>query len=90
MSEQQPAAQERPIGQVTHYFSRVGVAAVQLSDTISVGEHIHIRGHTTDFVTDVSSMEIDNQPVTRAGPGASIGIKVPDKARPGDMVYRAH
>lgn len=90
MTQQQPASEERPIGQVTHYFSRAGVAAVQLSDALSLGEHIHIRGHTTDFIIDVSSMQIDNQPVTKAGPGASVGIKIPDKARPGDMVYRAH
>jgi translation elongation factor EF-1alpha len=89
MAEKQGAPEERPIGQVTHYFSRAGVAAIDLSDKLAVGQRIHIQGHTTDFVTDVQSMQIEHEQVSEAGPGASIGIKVSDKVRPGDMVYLA-
>ena len=90
MTEQQGAPEERPIGQVTHYFSKAGVAAIDLSDKLSVGERIHFRGHTTDFITTVGSMQIEHEQVSEAGPGASIGVEVTEKVRPGDMVYRAH
>jgi translation elongation factor EF-1alpha len=89
MTEQRGAPEERPIGQVTHYFSKVGVAAIDLSDKLAVGQRIHIRGHTTDFITSVESMQIEHEQVSQAGPGASIGIKVTEKVRPGDMVYSA-
>jgi translation elongation factor EF-1alpha len=90
MTEQQGAPEERPIGQVTHYFGHIGVAAIDLSDNLAVGQRIHIRGHTTDFITDVGSIQIEHEQVPQAGPGASIGIKVTEKVRPGDMVYLAH
>jgi len=88
MSEEQGAPEERPVGQVTHYFGKVGVAAVQLSDALSVGERIHFQGHTTDFVADIDSMQIEHEAVDQAHSGDSVGIKVPTKVRPGDMVYR--
>ncbi len=90
MTAQQGLPEERPVGQVTHYFSKVGVAAIDLSDRLSVGQRIHIRGHTTDMIATIDSMQIEHEQVTEAGPGASIGIRVSDKVRPGDMVYLAH
>jgi translation elongation factor EF-1alpha len=90
MTEQPEAPEEKPIGQVTHYFGKIGVMAVDLSDTLSVGEQIHVKGHTTDLVLTVDSMQIEHESVSQAGPGDSIGIKVADKVRPGDTVYRAH
>jgi len=89
MTEQQGAPEEKPIGQVSHYFSRAGVAAIELTDRLAVGQRIHIRGHTTDFVAEVQSMQIEHEQVAEAGPGASIGVKVSGKVRPGDMVYLA-
>ena len=89
MTDQPGAPEEKPIGKVTHYFGKIGVMAVDLSDTLSVGEQVHIRGHTTDLITGVGSMQIEHETVSQAGPGASVGIKVSEKVRPGDMVYRA-
>jgi putative protease len=89
MTEKQGAPEEQPIGEVSHYFSKAGVAAIELSATLAVGQRIHIRGHTTDFVAEVQSMQIEHEQVSQAGPGASIGIKVSEKVRPGDMVYLA-
>ncbi|HUU54553.1 MAG TPA: translation elongation factor-like protein [Armatimonadota bacterium] len=89
MTEKQGAPEERPVGQVTHYFSKAGVMAVQLSDELSLGDLIHVRGHTTDFVTSVQSMQIEHATVPKAGPGDSVGVKVSEKVRPGDMVYRS-
>jgi translation elongation factor EF-1alpha len=85
----QGAPEEKPIGQVSHYFSRAGVAAIELTDRLTVGQRIHIRGHTTDFIAEVQSMQIEHEQVAEAGPGASIGVKVSDKVRPGDLVYLA-
>ncbi len=86
---QQSDSEERPVGEVSHYYGHIGVAAIELSDKLSVGQRIHFRGHTTDFVTSVESMQIEHEQVANAGPGASIGIKVAEKVRPGDTVYLA-
>ena len=89
MTEQPDATAEKPIGEVTHYFSKIGVMAVDLSDSLTVGETIHVKGHTTDVVVSVDSMQIEHESVPKAGPGDSIGIKVGEKVRPGDKVFRA-
>lgn len=89
MTDKEGVPDERPIGQVTHYFGKAGVMAVQLSDTLSVGDRIHVVGHTSDFVTTIQSMQIEHESVSQAGAGDSVGIKVEERARPGDMVYRA-
>ena len=88
MTEKQGAPEQRPVGQVTHYFSKAGVMAVQLSDELALGDLVHIRGHTTDFVTSIQSMQIEHAAVAKAGPGDSVGVKVSEKVRPGDMIYR--
>jgi putative protease len=89
MGDKPSAPEEDPIGQVTHYFGKIGVMAIELSDKLSVGDTIHVVGHTTDFVASVNSMQIEHEDVGEAGPGSSVGIKVGERARPGDMVYRA-
>jgi len=89
MSEQQGAPEEKPVGEVTHYFGKIGVMALELTDTVAVGDTLHVMGHTTDFVFTVASMQIEHESVEKAGPGDSVGIKVGEKARAGDMVYRA-
>ena len=76
------------IGSVTHYFSHLSVAAVRLTAPLAVGERIHIRGHTTDLVQDVASLEVDHAPVDRAGPGDDVALKVVDHVRDHDQVYR--
>ena len=79
---------EKRIGKVSHWFGRIGVAGIELTDDLAVGDHIHILGHTTDFDQQVTSMQIMHQDVARAGTGEEVGIKVLFKARPGDRVYR--
>jgi len=81
--------EDKPIGEVTHYFGHLNVMAINLTDNLALGDKIHIRGHTTDLVCAVDSMQVEHQAVTKAGPGDSVGIKVTDKVRPGDQVYRA-
>jgi translation elongation factor EF-1alpha len=89
VSKQAEAAEGKPIGQVTHYFGHIRVMAVDLTDSLTVGEKIRVRGHTTDLVLTVTSMQIEHQNVPKAGAGDSVGIQVGEKVRPGDSVYRA-
>ena len=78
---------EKKIGKITHYFSKIGVAVVELEDTIKVGDKIRIKGSTTDFTQTVDSMQIEHEQVQEAGAGQSIGLKVVDKVREGDEVF---
>lgn len=79
---------EKQIGKVTHYFDRIGVAIVELEDEISVGEEIHIKGGSADFVQKVESIQIDKNPVEKAGKGTMIGLKVKEKVKPRAIVYK--
>jgi translation elongation factor EF-1alpha len=76
------------IGTVTHYFSHLSVAAVQLDQPLRVGERIHMKGHTTDLVQTVESMEVDHQPMDQAGPGDDLALKVDDHVREHDKLFR--
>lgn len=80
--------EEKLIGTVTHYFSRLGVAGIELTDTLRVGDVVHIRGHTSDFAQRAGSIEINSQPVNEAHAGALIGLLVAQKARAGDKLYK--
>jgi translation initiation factor IF-2 len=79
---------EQEIGKVMDFFARPVVAGIDVTGTLKVGEKIHIKGHTTDIEMVVASMQIDNKDVEIARTGESVGIKVPDRVRPGDTVYR--
>lgn len=80
---------EIKIGRVEDYFGKVGVIAFHVEgEEIAVGDTIHIKGHTTDFQEVVESIQIDKQPVERAGPGSNVGIKTKEKARKGDIIYK--
>lgn len=78
---------EKRIGEVTHYFSRIGVAVLQLDEGLTIGDEVHIKGRTTDFQQKVESMEVDHHQVQTVGPGASVAIKMHDRVRCGDSVY---
>ena len=85
----QPAVPKgKPLGEVEDYFSRISVIAITLKDSLTVGDTIHVHGHTTDFKERVESMQISHEPVTSAKKGDSVGIKVGEKCRKGDDVYR--
>jgi hypothetical protein len=91
-----PAAQpvalpnEERVGVITHYYSHLGVAVLQLDAgaMLHEGDTIHVKGHTSDFVQQVGSMEIEHQHVSEARPGQSFGLKVKEHAREHDIVYR--
>ena len=79
---------EVEIGLIVDFFARPVVAAIELTGELKVGDKIHIKGHTTDQEVLVSSMQIHNQSVPVAKAGDAVGIKVLDKVRHGDKVYR--
>lgn len=79
---------EEVIGQVSDFFAHPVVAGIQLTDTLKAGDSIHIKGHTTDLEFTVESMQIDNVNVTEARAGDAIGIKVSERVRRGDTVYK--
>jgi putative protease len=80
---------EKKIGEVIKYFGKISVAAIRLSEgSLKVGDTIHIVGHTTDVTQTVDSLQIENKSVQEAGPGADIGIKVKDRMREHDVVYK--
>ena len=76
------------IGSISHVFAQIGVAVIELTGDLKVGDKIRIKGSTTDVEQEVNSMQIDKQPVNEASSGQSIGMKVGDKVRVGDEVYR--
>lgn len=79
--------EEVEIGKITHYFPKIGVAVVELSKSLSVGDKIHIRGNVTDFEQGILSMQIEHAPVQTASKEQSIGLKVDDIVREGDLVF---
>lgn len=87
ITEEEPKEMVK-IGKVTHYFTKIGVAVLELSDTLAVGDEITIRGQTTNFSQPLDSMEIDNVKVDKAGKGQSIGLKVRERVRQNDDVYK--
>ena len=78
----------RKVGRVSHFFGRINVAILELTDTISVGDQIFIKGPTTDLEQTVDSMEIEHAKVQQAEAGQSIGMKVNTRVRQKDVVYK--
>jgi putative protease len=83
------AKEPKPIGKITHYFGNIGVAVIELKDTLKEGEEIRIVGGETDFTQTADSMEIDREKVEKAKKGESVGMKVKQKVREGYQVYKA-
>lgn len=83
------AKEEKPIGKITHYFSNIGVAVIDLSAPLKEGDIIRIvGGENTDFEQKISSMQIDHEKVKSAKKGDSIGMKVDEKVHEGYKVYK--
>ncbi len=80
---------EEVIGKVSDFFAHPVVAGIELTATLKLGDKIHIKGHTTDLEFTVDSMQINNLDVNEAKAGDSVGIKVSDRVRREDIVYKA-
>ena len=79
---------EEVIGQVTDFFARPVVAGIELTATLKLGDKIHIKGHTTDMEFIVGSMQINNVDVEQAKAGDAVGVKVGERVRRGDTIYK--
>ncbi|MGC8710648.1 MAG: translation elongation factor-like protein [Candidatus Micrarchaeia archaeon] len=77
------------VGEITHYFDKIGVAIVRLSGRLKIGDVISIEGNSTNFQQKVSSIQIEHINVDEAGAGEDIGLKVEQKVREGDKVFKA-
>ena len=82
-------ATEEKVGTVTDYFAKIGVAGIRLADgDLQVGDRIRIRGHTTDFTQTVDSLQVEHQAVERAARGSEVALKVSDRVRKHDEIFR--
>jgi len=80
---------EIEIGIIVKFFAKPGVAAIEVrSGGIKNGDLLRFKGHTTDFSEKISSMEIDNKPVEEAPAGSLVGIKIKERVRENDKVYK--
>lgn len=78
----------KEIGKITHFFSKINVAVVELKATLSVGDKIRVQGPSTDFEQAVESMQIEHENVKTAKAGQSVGLKINDRVREHDIVYK--
>ena len=80
--------EKKLVGKISHYFTKIGVGVVELSDELKVGDRISIEGATTNIQQTVDSMQIEHENVQSAGSGQSIGLKIVERTREGDLVYK--
>jgi putative protease len=81
-------AEEKLIGKISHYYKNINVGIIELEDELSVGDIIHIKGNASDFEQKIDSMQIEHEAVEKAGAGKGVGIKVSEKVREGDQVFK--
>ena len=79
---------ETKIGHITHFYDRISVAVLSLTDRLNIRDKVVISGHSTDFVQEVTSMEIEHQKVTSVGPGDEVALKVIEPCRKGNSIYK--
>lgn len=79
---------KKQIGKVTHYFNKIGVAVIELTGTLKVGDVITIEGHGNAFDQTVKSMQIDNKPIKEAKKGNSVGLKIDQAVKENDAVFK--
>lgn len=83
------AEEEKLIGRITHYFDKIGVAVLELTDgDLKVGETIRLVGHGADFTQTVESMQVEHQNVEKAKKGENVGLRVDEKVKEGVKVYK--
>ncbi|UCG80672.1 MAG: hypothetical protein JSV60_12135 [Desulfobacterales bacterium] len=81
--------EEEKVGRVQKYFAKPSVAALEVTaGVLRVGDRLHFKGHTTDFEETITSMQIEREPIEEAKPGDLIGVKVKERVRENDLVYK--
>ncbi|MCK4778158.1 MAG: hypothetical protein KAS39_07235 [Actinomycetia bacterium] len=79
---------EKEIGKVTHYFGKINVGIFELKDELNVGDTVHVKGHTTDFKQKIESIQVEHKTVDTAKKGDSVGVKVSEHVREGDIIFK--
>jgi putative protease len=79
---------EKRIGTITHFYTHLSVAVLNLTDELRLGDEIHIKGHITDLVMSVTSLEVEHQKIESADTGMDVALKVDDYVREGDEIYK--
>ncbi|MDY6854994.1 MAG: EF-Tu/IF-2/RF-3 family GTPase [Thermodesulfobacteriota bacterium] len=80
---------EIKVGEVVKFYAKPGVAAIKVTEgTLHVGDTVRFKGYTTDFKEEIQSMQIENETAEKAEAGQLVGIKVKDRVRGGDTVYK--
>ncbi len=79
---------ETEVGKITHVFGKIGVGVIELSNTLSVGDKIKVKGHDKEFEQPVDSMQVDHAQVEKAQKGESVGLKFDEEIKDGDMVFK--
>ncbi len=80
--------EEKLVGKISHFFNKISVGIIELSDELKTGDKIHIKGHSTDFEQEVASIQVEHQDVPEAKKGDSVGIKVDQAVKEHDEVYK--
>jgi len=81
-------AEEKLIGKISHFFGGISVGIIELADGLKVGDTIHVKGSSTDFEQTIDSMQINRQDISEAKAGDAVGIKVIQKVKEGDQVFK--
>ncbi len=81
-------SEEKSIGKITHYYPNIGVGIIKLEGDLAIGDKIHVRGATSDFEQTIDSMQIEHGQVEKAEAGQEVGVKMGEKIRQGDLVYK--
>jgi translation initiation factor IF-2 len=80
---------EEEIGKITHYFSKIDVGVLEITNgNVQVGDTLHIKGHTTDYYQKIQSMQVEHDSVESAEKGMEVGLKVESAVREGDLVFK--
>jgi len=79
---------ETRIGRISHFYDRLSVAVLSLTDKLNVGDKVHIKGHSTDIVQEVTSMEIEHKKVASVGPEDQVALLVNEPVKKGDAIYK--
>ncbi|MFC1805134.1 translation elongation factor-like protein [Candidatus Omnitrophota bacterium] len=80
--------EEKQIGKIMHYFGHISVGIIGLTDSLKVGDTIHVKGHSDDFTQSIDSMQIEHASVSEAKSGDAVGIKVAQKVHQNDLVFK--
>lgn len=83
------ADKAKRVGVVTHFYSKISVGIVKLSSAVKIGEVLNFKGSTTDFTQTLDDMQFDHKEIKEGKKGQEVGIKVREKVRDGDLVYKA-